>query len=419
MKASALWYLPMYCFRKYSARGGDVLGPFPKRRDAHRGHVEPIVQVATKGAGLYAFGQVAIGGRDDTHVHLAGRRGAHPHDFPVLQNPQKTGLHGQGQLSHFIQKDGAAISDFKIARLAPAGSAGKGAGIVAEQLGFGQRFRNAAAVHLEHDLAFAQAQTVGQAGEHVLARTGFPKNQHSGVGGGETLQERHDSAHGLTGENQRVGFVFLGHVGQLIIDLLNELALPVQPFLEIGQTGDVPGKGEHQANGARLIKDRKARQHQFLSVTELLHTGGGFAGPNDFRVEDVIKNTFLDQGTHVLAHHTLLLQAGQLLVHPVDVEGHAGNVGNEQPIGQGVEDALDISGENFVGASHGDMKKIGYILQGLRQKLPPNGWAGLLLPIHYIDWARRWQCRPLAPRFCVLRQKCRRSRQSGFRSARL
>ena len=97
--------------------------------------------------------------------------------------------------------------------------------------------------------------------------------------------------------------MFLGHVGQLIIDLLNELALPVQSFLEIGQTGDVPGKGEHQTNGARLIKDRKARQHQFLSVIELLHTGGGFAGPNDFRVEDVIKNTFLDQGTHVVFDH--------------------------------------------------------------------------------------------------------------------
>ena len=174
--------------QKMLGQGTHVFRPLAQRRNAYRRDIEPIIEIAAKSTGLHAFGQVAVGGRDDPYVHPARAGRAHPHDLPVLKNAQQAGLHGQGQFAHLVQKNGAAVGDFKIARLALAGSSGKRAGQIAEELGFGQGFGNAATVHLEHDFVLASAQPVGQAGEDILARAGLAQNQHCGVRGRETPQ---------------------------------------------------------------------------------------------------------------------------------------------------------------------------------------------------------------------------------------
>ena len=63
----------------------DVFAPFPERGKVDGDHAEAIKKVFAELAGLYAFGQVLVGGRDDTHVHLDRLGGADPRDLALLE----------------------------------------------------------------------------------------------------------------------------------------------------------------------------------------------------------------------------------------------------------------------------------------------------------------------------------------------
>ena len=143
-------------------------------------------------------------------------------------------------------------------------------------------------------------------------------------------------------------------MGQLVVDLINEAALPCNLFLQIRQQGDVAREGDHQTDAPGLVKNREAGEHQLFAVLKLLHVGSGLARAHDLRIEDMIKDPLLHQSAHIPALHAFLLQAGQLFVHAVNVQGSARGVGNEHPVGQGVKNAFDISGKDFRGTSgHG------------------------------------------------------------------
>ena len=81
-----------------------------------------------KGFFLRHVFEAAIGGGDEAEIDIDRRRAADAHDAPLLQHAQQFGLHLHGHLADFVEKDGAAISEFKFARLAVFRGAGKAPG---------------------------------------------------------------------------------------------------------------------------------------------------------------------------------------------------------------------------------------------------------------------------------------------------
>src|SRR5262249_14594023 len=58
--------------------------------------------------------------------------------------------------------------------------------LVAEQLAFHQPGRQGGAVHLDERLVLALAQGMDGPGDQLLARAGLARNEHGGIGGGDT-----------------------------------------------------------------------------------------------------------------------------------------------------------------------------------------------------------------------------------------
>ena len=152
-----------------------------------RNHVQAVVQVLPKAAGLHIGRQVAVGGRHQAHVDLDLALPAQAHQRALLQRAQQLGLQGQRQLANLVQKDGAAVGLLKPARTGCAG-AGERAFFVAEQFGFEQRIRNGRAVDLDEGPVAPPAGQVHGACEQLLARARLAQQQHGGLGLRHTLQ---------------------------------------------------------------------------------------------------------------------------------------------------------------------------------------------------------------------------------------
>src|SRR3981081_1752513 len=116
----------------------NVISSFPQRRNLNRENVKPVKQIATKcipGDGSF---QVAIGSSDDPHVSLDRLIAAHAFKLPLLQNPQQRNLSFRGQLTDFIQEEGAFFGKLETAQ-PPLQCPRKGSSLMAEQFGRDQR----------------------------------------------------------------------------------------------------------------------------------------------------------------------------------------------------------------------------------------------------------------------------------------
>src|SRR5690348_5531614 len=79
-----------------------------------RHNIQPIVEIRAKPSRPRRLFQIAIGCRDEPHVQLNWPRPAHSLELPLLENAQKFGLHGDGELADFVQKNCAALGDFQL-----------------------------------------------------------------------------------------------------------------------------------------------------------------------------------------------------------------------------------------------------------------------------------------------------------------
>ena len=71
------------------------------------------------------FLEVSVGRGDHSYIHANGPVASHRFKLAFLQDPQQLHLRFEGQLADFIQKDRAAVSEFKPAHVTFK-SAGKG-----------------------------------------------------------------------------------------------------------------------------------------------------------------------------------------------------------------------------------------------------------------------------------------------------
>ena len=157
-----------------------IVAPFAQRRDAQRGDVQAVIQVGAKAALVGAAAQVFLAGGDDADIQGDQLVAAEAFDYPLLQQAQQLDLYLQAHAFDFIEKQGAAVGKLELADAAFL-RAGKGAGLVAEQLAFHHRLGQGAGIDGDEGAVAAAGVIVQGAGHHLFAGAGFAKDQHVGV----------------------------------------------------------------------------------------------------------------------------------------------------------------------------------------------------------------------------------------------
>ena len=116
-----------------------------------------------------------MGRRDDAHVdHLLGCRPDLAHPF-FLNGAQELYLHGQRQVRHFIEKQGAATGCLK-ETVTVAVCASKGPFAITEEFTLHQRFRNRSTVDWNEASAIACALRMNQARRQFLSAAGLSRD---------------------------------------------------------------------------------------------------------------------------------------------------------------------------------------------------------------------------------------------------
>ena len=293
---------------KVQRQRADVLAPLGQRGQVDRDHVQAVVQVLPKAAGLHIGRQVAVGGRHQAHVDLDLALPAQSHQRALLQRAQQLGLHGQRQLANLVQKDGAAVGLLKPARTGCAG-AGECAFFIAKQLRLEQRIRNGRAVDLDEGPVAPPAGQVHGACEQLLARARLAQQQHGGLGLRHTLQLAQGLQQRRRAANEPVARAFgierigqhgvarlqlprlLGHQGfelqqlphqrgqhaqhrQVVVQVALAAADAVAGQHADGCVVDLDGQGDESHRlGRQLAARHRAGQKQRFGI-DVLHDGG-------------------------------------------------------------------------------------------------------------------------------------------------
>lgn len=98
---------------------------------------KPIPQIAAEGAPAHLVLQIGVGCCNDAHVKAHGPAAAHAHQMPLFQHAQQLDLSRGREIADFVQKNGSALSLFKVT-LARVQRSGERAPLVSEQLAFHQ-----------------------------------------------------------------------------------------------------------------------------------------------------------------------------------------------------------------------------------------------------------------------------------------
>ena len=101
-------------------------------------------------------------------------------EFPLLKNPQKSGLRFRRNLSDFIEEDGPSLGQFKPAQT-PLQRPRKGSFLVTEQFRADESRRYRRAIHAHKSLSGASRFLVDRASDEFFSRPGFTGKEHRGV----------------------------------------------------------------------------------------------------------------------------------------------------------------------------------------------------------------------------------------------
>ena len=76
-------------FSKRRSEADHIVAALSQGRDMNGEHIQPVKQILAKPAFLDGLGQIAIGGRQHTHIRFSGRRTADRVVFAFLEDPEK------------------------------------------------------------------------------------------------------------------------------------------------------------------------------------------------------------------------------------------------------------------------------------------------------------------------------------------
>ncbi len=150
----------------------DVLAALAQRRQRDRDHVETIVEIEAEAPLAQRFGEIDMGGGDETEVDMVRPVAADRLYLLVLQHAQQLGLQIERHVADLVEEEGAFVRLLELAFLAAEG-AGEAAFLVTEELRFQQLLGNGGAVDADERFSAALAFAVNHAGEHFLAGAGL------------------------------------------------------------------------------------------------------------------------------------------------------------------------------------------------------------------------------------------------------
>ena len=129
--------LPGHPSGKVIGQNDHVSPPLPQGRQGQDLEGEPVQKILLEFALPGQDPQIQVGGAQDPDIHLHRPGAAHPLEDPVLHHPQDLFLGLQGNQPDLVQEQGPPVGGLEPAGPA-AGGAGKGPGLVSEQLRFHQ-----------------------------------------------------------------------------------------------------------------------------------------------------------------------------------------------------------------------------------------------------------------------------------------
>jgi hypothetical protein len=179
----------------------DILFPLPQRRELQSDHVDPVIEVLPESLLFHQFGEVPMGGGEDTYIRGFAAGGAERLEGLFLEDPQQTHLQGRAHLADLVQKQGAAVGQGETPRFVP-GRSGEGPGLVPEQLRFQQGVGQGSTVDRNKRPFATGTQFVEGAGDEFLAGAGFAGDQYGAGAGRDRREDFEDVLHARTVADQ-------------------------------------------------------------------------------------------------------------------------------------------------------------------------------------------------------------------------
>src|SRR5205085_2278414 len=90
---------------KMSRERVDVGATLSEGRDADRDHVQPIKEVLAEGAARDHLVEIAVGRRDEAHIHLDRLRAADALELTLLKDAEELHLDGWRDVSDLVEKE--------------------------------------------------------------------------------------------------------------------------------------------------------------------------------------------------------------------------------------------------------------------------------------------------------------------------
>src|SRR5262249_7111190 len=137
---------------------------------------QPIVQVRAKAAGRKVILKLAIGGRDDSRIHLDGFLATHAFETVVLEKTEELGLETGRKFRDLVQEHRSATRGLKPSRLV-FDRPREGALHMAEELALEQMVGERSAVDDSERMVAARAPLMNLTRKHVLAGAGLAGQQ--------------------------------------------------------------------------------------------------------------------------------------------------------------------------------------------------------------------------------------------------
>src|SRR5262249_1862236 len=173
---------------------GNVFASLAQSRQPDSRYLQPVIKILAKllvGNGGLKF---PVRGRQQTDVYLDRLVAAGAKDLAIFQDAKQLGLERQRHVADLIEKGRAAVGIFKAPLAQPVG-AGKGAGLVAEQLVIEQVFVQSGAIHGHERLVLSRAVGVDRLGNQLLTRAGLALDEDGGASRGDVAQPVDDLMH--------------------------------------------------------------------------------------------------------------------------------------------------------------------------------------------------------------------------------
>ncbi|MNQ41251.1 hypothetical protein D3C85_549210 [compost metagenome] len=294
-----------------------------------------------------------MGGAKDAHVDHHFLLAAHGTNGFLLDGAQQLDLHGQWQVGHLIEEQGAAIGRLEQALLV-FHRAGEAALLVAEELAFHQLGRNGAAVDRHEGPVGARSLFMDQSCHQFLAAAGFAADVDGGLAAGEFLDLLAQGIHwrraALQAAVHRRFAILRRAQAQGGVDQFAQAA----EVDRLGQEVESAGlEGVHRGVEAAIGRDHRHRNQgmALLDVLNQLQSGAvGQAHIGQAQVEGLASQPF--------ARFLEIARAAGVELHPPE-----GDLQQFADIGLVVDDQGSLSG-------HGQLSLRGWA-KVMRKQLPP------------------------------------------------